>query len=133
VYVNNVQVQSETVIRPDQLGQTYATDPFTLADVNAEVGAGYDNIITLKGVNYNAEGGGNWMGIDYVQLSQAGGGGDAPALSVVNNGDGTVTVTFEGTLQSADSVNGPWSDVDAPSPLTIPADQAQQYARAVAE
>ena len=54
-------------------------------------------------------------------------------LSVVNNGDGTVTVTFEGTLQSADSVNGPWSDVDAASPLTIPADQAQQYARAVAE
>ena len=71
VYVNNVQVQSEVVIRPDQLGQTYDTEPFTLADVNAEVGSGYDNIITLKGVNYNAEGGGNWMGIDYVQLSQA--------------------------------------------------------------
>jgi hypothetical protein len=262
--------------------------------VNAEVGAGYDNIITLKGVNYNAEGGGNWMGIDYVQLSKVagalteptivdfgdlsgdasyefffnatkagastaiagnnafafkldqwneqglfgttvfgvadnlftavegksvasvfdrdvhvvlvndtaagetrlyvdgdhvgvldgnfelageakvmgarieantdpmgdgsvmhkwavynsalsgaeiadlaaaagGGGGDAPALSLVNNGDGTVTVTFEGTLQSSDSVNGPWSNVDAPSPLTIPADQAQQYARAVKE
>jgi hypothetical protein len=71
VYVNNVQVQSEIVIRPDQLGQTYDTEPFTLADVNAEVGLGYDNIITLKGVNYNAEGGGNWMGIDYVQLSLA--------------------------------------------------------------
>jgi len=70
VYVNNVQVQSEVVIRPEQLGQTYETDPFTLASVNAEVGSGYDNIITLKGVNYNAEGGGNWMGIDYVQLSQ---------------------------------------------------------------
>ena len=294
VYVNNVLVQPETVIRPEQLGQTYATDPFTLADVNAEVGSGYDNIITLKGVNYNAEGGGNWMGIDYVQLSKVagalteptvvdfgdlsgdasyefffkaikagastaiagndafafkldqwneqgvfgttvfgvadnlftavegksvasvfdrdvhvvlvndtaagetrlyvdgdhvgvldgnfelageakvmgarieantdpmgdgsvmhkwavynsalsgaeiadlaaaagGGGGDTPALSIVNNGDGSVTVTFEGTLQSADSVNGPWSNVDAASPLTIPADQAQQYARAVTE
>ena len=294
VYVNNVLVQAENVIRPDQLGQTYDTDPFTLADVNAEVGAGYDNILTLKGVNYNAEGGGNWMGIDYVQLSKVagalteptvvdfgdlsgdasyefffkaikagastaiagndafafkldqwneqgvfgttvfgvadnlftavegksaasvfdrdvhvvlvndtaagetrlyvdgdhvgvldgnfelageakvmgariaantdpmgdgsvmhkwavynsalsgaeiadlaaaagGGGGDTPALSIVNNGDGSVTVTFEGTLQSADSVNGPWSNVDAPSPLTIPADQAQQYARAVTE
>jgi len=64
---------------------------------------------------------------------EGGAGGDAPALSVVNNGDGTVTITFEGTLQSADSVNGPWSDVDAPSPLTIPADQAQQYGRAVTE
>ena len=60
-------------------------------------------------------------------------GGDAPALSVVNNGDGTVTVTFEGTLQAAPTVNGPWENVDAPSPLTIPADQAQQYGRAVTE
>jgi hypothetical protein len=71
--------------------------------------------------------------IELVGSKAGGDGGDAPALSVVNNGDGTVTITFEGTLQSADSVNGPWSDVDAPSPLTIPADQAQQYGRAVTE
>ena len=128
VYVNNVQVQPEIVIREAQLGVTYTTEPFSLADVNAEVGSGYDNIITLKGVNYNAEGGGNWMGIDYVQLNQVV--GDTPALSVVNNGDGTVTVTFEGTLQSAPTVNGPWSDVDGASPLTIPADQAAQFGRA---
>jgi hypothetical protein len=57
-------------------------------------------------------------------------GGDGPALSIVNNGDGTVTVTFEGTLQSADSVNGPWSDVDAASPLTLPAGEAAQFGRA---
>ncbi len=54
-----------------------------------------------------------------------------PTLSIVNNGDGTVTVTFEGKLQSAASVNGPWADVDAPSPLTVSADEAQQYARSV--
>jgi hypothetical protein len=303
VYVNNVQVQSEIVIRPDQLGQTYDTEPFTLADVNAEVGSGYDNILTLKGVNYNAEGGGNWMGIDYVQLSQAapegpvsilvdfggagefgagaspdpwitidnlvldqaaslgggvtitalddgfnpnnpaqpgegaeydgvsvpqearndylfkiadaagttarmridglaagtynvtvfegrttdasqfakiwtgeepaaentgdfakgsatvtvtvgageplwymhledGSGGvsgmmirqaaDTPTLSIVNNGDGTVTVTFEGKLQAAASVNGPWADVEgAVSPQIVPASEAMQYGRAV--
>ena len=59
-----------------------------------------------------------------------GAGGDTPAISVVNNGDGTVTVTFEGTLQSATSVNGPWTDVDAESPLTLPADQAAQFGRA---
>ena len=41
-----------------------------------------------------------------------------------------VTVTFEGTLQSAASVNGPWTDVDAASPLTLPADQAAQFGRA---
>jgi hypothetical protein len=43
-----------------------------------------------------------------------------------------VTVTFEGTLQAANSVNGPWADVEgATSPLTIPSDQAAQFGRAV--
>ena len=56
---------------------------------------------------------------------------EAPALRIVNNGDGTVTVTFEGTLQSASTVNGPWTDVDGASPPKIPADRAQQYGRAV--
>jgi len=65
-----------------------------------------------------------------LAAAAGGGGGDAPALSIVNNGDGTVTVTFEGTLQSADSVNGPWSDVDAASPLTLPASEAAQFGRA---
>jgi len=55
-----------------------------------------------------------------------------PALSIVNNGDGSVTVTFEGRLQAAESVNGPWADVEgATSPLTIPSDQAAQFGRAV--
>jgi hypothetical protein len=60
-------------------------------------------------------------------------GGDAPALSIANNGDGTVTVTFEGKLQAAASVDGPWADVDAASPLTIDASETMQYARAVNE
>ena len=68
VYVNNVKVQSEVVIRPDQLNRTVFTPPFTLAEVNAQVGPGYDNIVSLRGINYNADGGGNWMGIDYVRL-----------------------------------------------------------------
>ena len=58
-------------------------------------------------------------------------GGDAPALSIVNNGDGTVTLTFEGRLEAAPTVNGPWQDTGATSPLTTPADAAMQYARAV--
>jgi hypothetical protein len=70
-----------------------------------------------------------WLAKNSI-ASLAAGGGDGPALSIVNNGDGTVTVTFEGTLQSADSVNGPWSDVDAASPLTLPASEAAQFGRA---
>ena len=70
--------------------------------------------------------------INGVQLVAAAG-GDAPALSIANNGDGTVTVTFEGKLQAAASVNGPWADVNESSPLTIEASEAMQYARAVNE
>ncbi|HIM68615.1 MAG TPA: hypothetical protein EYM45_08640 [Verrucomicrobia bacterium] len=59
---------------------------------------------------------------------------DTPALSIVNNGDGTVTVTFEGKLQGASTVNGPWADVEgAVSPQIIPATEAMQYGRAVSE
>jgi hypothetical protein len=70
VFFNNVQVQSEILIGPDELNQTYATAPFTVADVKGKMGHGFDNIISLRGVNYNEDGGGNWMGIDYVQLAQ---------------------------------------------------------------
>jgi hypothetical protein len=54
----------------------------------------------------------------------------APVISVANNGDGTVTVTFEGTLQTAQEVNGPWTDVDGTSPLTITADGKARFGRA---
>ena len=58
--------------------------------------------------------------------------GDAtpPSVSVARNADGTVTVTFEGTLQTAPTVNGPWTDVDGESPLTLNPDQAAAFGRA---
>ena len=58
---------------------------------------------------------------------------EIPSLSIVNNGNGTVTVTFDGKLQAAPTVNGPWQNVDAASPLTISADEATQFGRAVGE
>ena len=70
--------------------------------------------------------------LDAVSVSKAGA-GDTPSISVVNNGDGTVTVTFEVKLQAAAAVDGPWADVDAASPLTIDASEEMQYARAVNE
>jgi hypothetical protein len=57
---------------------------------------------------------------------------DTPALSIVNNGDGTATVTFEGRLQAAAAVNGPWADVEgAVSPQIVTVDEAMRFARAV--
>jgi hypothetical protein len=56
---------------------------------------------------------------------------EPPALGFANNGDGTITLTFEGRLQTAPTINGPWQDVDAPSPVTLPTDQPQQFTRSV--
>ena len=69
VYFNGVLVQPQIVIRPVDLDTAQTTPPFSLASVNAQVGPGFDNIVSLRGINYNAEDGGNWMGIDYVQLN----------------------------------------------------------------
>ncbi|MDH7501187.1 MAG: hypothetical protein QHJ82_00535 [Verrucomicrobiota bacterium] len=68
VYVNGVKVMDEVVVRTENLNRTIFTPPFTLSQVNAAVGPGYDNVIHLKGINYNADGGGNWMGFDYFRL-----------------------------------------------------------------
>lgn len=54
-----------------------------------------------------------------------------PKLSVARNANGSVTVTFEGTLEVADKVEGPYTALPGvASPLTVPADQAARFARA---
>ena len=52
-----------------------------------------------------------------------------PSISVIRNADGSLTVEFEGTLQTAPTVNGPWTDVDAASPVTWSTDQDAGFAR----
>ena len=54
-----------------------------------------------------------------------------PTVSIANDG-GNVAIEFEGTLQSADSVTGPYSDVaGASSPFNVTADAPQKFYRAV--
>jgi len=53
-----------------------------------------------------------------------------PALSVKANADGTITVTFEGTLEVAAEAAGPYQTLAAPSPLTFAPNAAMQFARA---
>src|SRR6185369_10070119 len=69
VYFNGVLVQPQLLIRPVDLDTAQTSPPFSLASVNAQVGPGFDNIVSLRGINYNADGGGNWLGFDYVQLN----------------------------------------------------------------
>ena len=104
VWINGVKVQNQILIRAAQLGTDYTSPPVTLASVNAQVGPGFDNIVSLRGVNYNGDGGGNWMGIDYVQLNAASGIPPivrstlvAPAGAVWAYNDTTVTPGLDGT------------------------------------
>lgn len=54
-----------------------------------------------------------------------------PTISIANDG-GNIGITYEGTLQSADSVTGPYSDVaGASSPFSVTADAPQKFYRAV--
>ena len=55
VYVNGILVQPEIVIRQAQFDVDYTTPAFTLASVNAEVGPGFDNIVSLRGISFNPE------------------------------------------------------------------------------
>ncbi|MCP5522820.1 MAG: Ig-like domain-containing protein [Verrucomicrobiales bacterium] len=56
---------------------------------------------------------------------------EAPTIGIGAAG-GTVTVTFTGTLQSAETVEGPYTDVDgATSPYTVPGGSAAGFFRSV--
>lgn len=53
----------------------------------------------------------------------------APIIGIAKSA-GNVVITYTGTLQAADAVTGPWSDVAGSSPQTIPATAAQKFYRA---
>ena len=56
--------------------------------------------------------------------------GKSAFLSITNFGDGDIIVEFDfGILQTANSINGPWKDVDEVSPVTWTADQFSKFAR----
>ena len=54
-----------------------------------------------------------------------------PTLSIARNADGTLTVTFDGKLQGAPTVNGPWRDSGVTSPVTIRPTGKALFGRAV--
>ncbi len=40
--------------------------------------------MSLRGVNYSVEGGGNWMGTTYVKVTAAGDTGEPPSFTALN-------------------------------------------------
>ena len=56
--------------------------------------------------------------------------GKSAFLSITNFDDGDIIVEFDfGILQTANSINGPWEDVDEVSPVTCTANQSFKFAR----
>jgi hypothetical protein len=53
----------------------------------------------------------------------------APTLSVARTATG-LTLTFQGTLESADAVNGPWKDLPGTSPMSVSTTGAAAFYRA---
>ncbi len=53
-----------------------------------------------------------------------------PSISMIRNTDGTVTLTFEGTLQTAPTANGPWRDSRHKSPYKTKANKEAFFGRA---
>ena len=115
-------------------------NPVTLMELTPDTPTAYDEAVLLSLNNpagaktavlmWDYQGHNNWWwAIDNIKVAIAD--TDAPKISIVNNENGTITVTFEGKLQSASAVNGPWHDVNAVSPLIINTDDTIQFGRAV--
>ncbi|MCA9263512.1 MAG: hypothetical protein KDA60_06665 [Planctomycetales bacterium] len=68
VYFNGTLIGPETVVRQAELNTLITSLEFTAGDVGAIGGPGVDNVVDVVGINYNADGGGNWMGLDYHAL-----------------------------------------------------------------
>ena len=115
-------------------------NPVTLMELTPDTPTAYDEAVLLSLNNpagaktavlmWDYQGHNNWWwAIDNIKVAIAD--TDAPTISIKNNENGTITVTFEGKLQSASAVNGPWHDVNAVSPLIINTDDTIQFGRAV--
>lgn len=130
VFFNGTMVQDQVIVTTNELFKTFSTDPFTLQSVDAQTGLGPDNIVTLQGVPYNTDGGGDWMGIDYVSITKEIIQLNMPTIDLAG---GKINITWDGagaSLQSAPAVTGPWTTIPtATSPYseTIQAGQNRFY------
>lgn len=68
VLYNGVVVMPQIVLTPADIDRDITTQPFHWNVGGGQLGAGFDNIVTLRGIDYSGSGGGSWMGIDYVRL-----------------------------------------------------------------
>lgn len=70
VSFNGIVIFPELTIRPADLNAVITSDVFLAGDVGAIGGAGFDNVVLVRGINHNGDGGGNWMGMDFHHLER---------------------------------------------------------------
>ena len=56
-------------------------------------------------------------------------GGPTPTIGIARDA-ANVTITYTGSLESADNITGPWAPVAGTSPATVPATGAGKFYRA---
>jgi len=101
------------------LAPTLFVGPFSAPELNNNgTKAGLDHGVLAKFRNYRDFG-------TVVQPPP----GDKPTLSLARTATG-LTLTFTGTLQSADAITGPWTDVTGASPQNVPTSGARKFYRA---
>lgn len=71
-----------------------------------------------------------YFAIDNLAFYDLASGAAAPALSVARSGNGLV-ITFEGSLETKDTINGNWVPLAGNSPLTIASPAGTKFYRAV--
>ena len=54
-----------------------------------------------------------------------------PIINIARNPNGTVTVIFEGKLQSSPTVNGTWEEIDLSSPAVLPSKNTSGFYRSI--
>jgi hypothetical protein len=85
-------------------------------------------------LRFNHYGSCGWeWGIDniaFYDIAPPGGSGGAPPTLSITKGAGAVVITFEGTLQQTDTLNGTWSNVSGGSPITVSSATGTKFYRA---
>ena len=105
------------------------TGTFAGGSASVEVVVSAGETLWYKHLEDNS-GGISGMIIRQLGAGDGGGGGDGSAISIARSAGG-VTITFDGTLQSSNSVTGPYTDVaGATSPADIPLSGSAQFFRA---
>lgn len=68
--------------------------------------------------------------LDYILFYPAGGAPQGPTISLARNATGQVVITYQGSLESATAVTGPWTPVNgAASPYTATPSDAARFFR----